>query len=129
MSRILVVDDDETFRRLLCQTLLGAGHQVLAAADGSVALNLYRRQPVDLVITDLIMPEKEGIETIVELRRLQPNLKIIAMSGGGYLHCADYLQIARRLGANKTLAKPFTAHEVIEAVASLLVDEAKPVES
>jgi CheY-like chemotaxis protein len=128
MSRILVVDDDETFLRPLCQTLLCAGHEVLAAADGSAALKLYRQQPVDLVITDLVMPEKEGIETMMELRQLQPDLKIIAMSGGGYIHCTDYLQIARRLGANRTLAKPFTAQELIEAVTSLLVEEAKPVE-
>jgi CheY-like chemotaxis protein len=128
MSRILVVDDDETFRRPLCQTLRCADHEVQAAADGSAALELFRQQPVDLVITDLVMPEKEGIDTILELRRLQPDLKIIAMSGGGYTHCTDYLQIARRLGANRTLAKPFTAQEVIEAVTSLLADEVRPIE-
>jgi len=128
MSRILVVDDDESFRQPLCQTLLCAGHEVLAAGDGREALKLYRRQPIDLVISDLVMPGKEGIETMLELRRLQPDLKIIAMSGGGYIQCIDYLQMARRLGANRTLAKPFTAQEVIEAVTSLLVDEVKPVE-
>jgi CheY-like chemotaxis protein len=104
MSTILVVDDDETFRRLLCQTLLRAGHEVLAADDGRGALRLYRQQPADLVITDLIMPEQEGLETILELRRLQPDLKIIAISGGGRMVPGDYLPIARHLGAARTLA-------------------------
>jgi CheY-like chemotaxis protein len=120
MSRILVVDDDDGFRRTLCQTLLRAGHEVLAAPDGSAALKFYRQQPVDLVITDLIMPDKEGLETILELRRLQPELKIIAVSGGGRNRLGEYLPIARRLGAAKTLAKPFTSQEILAAVASLL---------
>ncbi len=123
MSTILVVDDDETFRRLLCQTLLCLGHEILAAAEGCEALKLHRQHTIDLVITDLIMPEKEGLETILELRRLQPNLKIIAMSGGGRILRVDCLQFARNLGANRTLAKPFKAQEVIEAVTSLLAEE------
>ena len=120
MSRILVVDDDESFRRLVCQVLLRGDHEVLAAPDGRAALSLFRKQPVDLVITDLIMPEKEGIETIMELRRLQPDLKIIAMSGGGRLGITDCLKMARHIGAARTLAKPFALQEILEAVTSLL---------
>jgi CheY-like chemotaxis protein len=129
MSRILVVDDDEGFRWVLCQTLLSAGHEVLGAGDGREAVTLCRQQPVDLVVTDLVMPEKEGIETILEVRQIQPDLKIIAMSGGGHIFWTDCLQFARDLGANRTLAKPFTAQEVIETVASLLVDMVKPVDN
>jgi DNA-binding NtrC family response regulator len=121
MSRILVVDDDESSRWVLCQTLLSADHGVLGAGDGREALALCREQPVDLVVTDLVMPGKEGIGTILELPRLQPELKIIAMSAGGHIFWTDCLPFARGLGANRTLAKPFTAQEVIEAVTNLLV--------
>ena len=120
MSRILVVDDDEALRRTLCQTLERADYDVVGAADGAAALKLYRQQPVDLVITDLIMPEREGIETILELRRLRPDLKIIAVSGGGLMAPAAYLAPARPLGAAMALAKPFTSEEILQAVASLL---------
>ena len=120
MKRILLVDDNETFRRLLGETLQLAGYEVQTAGEGGAALKLYRKQPFDLVVTDLIMPGKEGLETIIELHRLQPALKIIAISGGGRVGPEDYLTLAERLGASKTLAKPFTAEEILEAVACLL---------
>lgn len=126
MKRILLVDDNDSFRRSLAQTLQRADYEVLPAADGEVALSIFRQQPVDLVITDLIMPEKEGLETIMELRRLQPNIKVIAISGGGRNDPGDYLPIAEQLGAAKTLAKPFTAEEILAAVAQVL--EPAPLE-
>jgi DNA-binding response OmpR family regulator len=120
MKRILLVDDNEPFRRGLGLTLERAGYEVQSAPDGAVALKLFREFPADLVITDLIMPEKEGLETIMDLRRLQPELKIIAMSGGGRIDPNDYLPIAKKLGAALTLSKPFSTGEILEAVAGLL---------
>jgi DNA-binding NtrC family response regulator len=123
MKRLLLIDDDEAFRRILAETLERAGYEVLNAENGAVALKLFQAQPVDLVITDLIMPEKEGIETMLELHKLQPALKVIVMSGGGRVDASDYLPIARQLGAARTLAKPFRSQEILDAVAELL---AKP---
>jgi CheY-like chemotaxis protein len=120
MKRILVADDNRSLRQALTETLRRAGYEVLAAEDGAAAVTLYREQAFDLVIVDLIMPEKEGLETIMELRQLQPALKIIAMSGGGLREADDYLPIARHLGAAKTLSKPFAPEEMLEAVANLI---------
>ena len=120
MKRILLVDDDADFRLLLRETLESAGYHIETAAEGAGALNLYRRQVFDLVMTDLIMPGKEGLETIMELHGLNPGLKILAMSGGGCIEPESYLLMAQRLGATKTLSKPFTAEEVLESVAGLL---------
>jgi DNA-binding response OmpR family regulator len=120
MKRILLVDDNEGFRRPLAAILQRAGYEVQTAGDGAAALALFRQHRFDLVITDLIMPEKEGLETIMELRRLRPTLKIIAMSGGGRMDPSDYLPMAERLGAALTLTKPFSAQEFLEAVATLL---------
>lgn len=122
MKTILLIDDEEDFRRLLAATLSSAGYQVLAAENGAIALKLFRAQPVDLVITDLVMPEKEGIETMLELHKLQPALKVIVMSGGGRVDPTDYLPMARQLGASMTLAKPFKSQEMLDAVASLLAE-------
>ena len=90
------------------------------AANDNEALRLVQDNVFDLVITDLIMPEKEGIETIVKMRKKIPTLKIIAMSGGGLIAPEDYLVIARKLGVAQTLAKPFSGKELLAAVASVL---------
>jgi CheY-like chemotaxis protein len=126
MKKILLVDDNEPFRRMLCRMLEGAGFSVVVAGDGVVALSLFRQQPFDLVITDLIMPEKEGLETILELRKLKGNVKIIAMSGGGRVDAGDYLPLAIAFGAARTLAKPFLAGEFLAAVAEVLADSSPP---
>ena len=120
MSRILVVDDDKSFREMLRETLEQAGHEVEEAANGKLALELHRRKPCQMVITDLIMPVKEGIETIVELRRLDPSVKIIAMSGGGVTKPGNNLAIAEKLGASMTLTKPFMQEELLKAVSKVL---------
>jgi CheY-like chemotaxis protein len=120
MKRILIVDDNPEVRRALSKTLLKAGYEVVTAEDGADAVKTYRQQPVDLVITDLIMPNQEGLETIMQLRQLTPHLKIIAISGGGRLGPEDYLPIAEGIGAALTLAKPFLAEEMLAAVARLL---------
>jgi len=120
MQRILVIDDDEQLRALLHEILDRAGFQVVEAANGVEGLKLYRNQPADLVITDLIMPEKEGVETIMELREQFPNARIIAISGGERTGGRNYLPIAARLGAHRTVAKPFSRQEILDAVRETL---------
>src|SRR6266446_2725331 len=105
MRRILLVDDDEDFRKMLHKVLERAGYEVYAACNGKFVLDMYRQTPCDLILTDLIMPEKEGLETITELRRFNPRIKIIAMSGGGQFGSQCYLDAARTLGAKRTIAK------------------------
>jgi DNA-binding NtrC family response regulator len=120
MAHILLIDDDELFRKMLRATLEQMGHTVTEARDGKEGLALHQLKPADLVITDLIMPEKEGIEMILALHRLQPGLKIIAMSGGGRLPAKDHLHIAKKLGAAWVLAKPFAQEAMAIAIAELL---------
>jgi CheY-like chemotaxis protein len=124
VATILLVEDDEGVRDILHKTLVAAGHDVEDAENGAVALAAYRRQPRDLVITDLVMPEKNGLETIMELRRLNPAVKIIAISGGGRnLGLGElYLDSARLFGAGKILAKPFTSAALLKAVADSLAE-------
>ena len=116
MAKILVVDDNDEFRKMLGLVLRRANHVVTMADDGKVALRLAQDNAFDLVIIDLIMPGKEGIETIMELRRKILTLKIIAMSGGGFGDSKTYLDLARKLGAEQTLAKPFSMEELLRAV-------------
>lgn len=125
MRRVLVVDDDDQVRLMLQLALERDGYEVELAADGGQAVALQHSNPVDLVITDLVMPEKEGIETIVELLRDFPDLKIIAISGGGMLGSKMYLDMAHRLGAARTFPKPVERNELLEAV-SQLIDEGQP---
>jgi CheY-like chemotaxis protein len=120
MASILLVDDDEQFRSMLCESLKRAGYEVTEARDGSEGLRLYRDHSADLIITDLIMPEKEGLETIEEFRRNHPAVKIIAISGGSRHGPFDYLKMAKALGARQVLAKPFTRQEMLDAVIQVL---------
>lgn len=120
VKNILVIEDDELVRDLLKQLLENEGYNVTTARNGRIGIQLYRAEPSDLVITDLIMPEKEGIETIRELRKDYPDVKIIAISGGGAIAPTEYLNIAQRLGVQKTLSKPFKTAEILEAIRQLL---------
>ena len=120
MTRILIIDDDIQILKMLRKTLEREGHEVIDAADGNKGLRLYREDPTDLVITDIVMPEKEGIETIIDLRREFPEAKIIAMSGGGQIEAESYLSMAKRLGAQRTLTKPFQNEELLEAIEALV---------
>lgn len=120
MPLILVVEDDGPFREMLRKILERAGYEVEEAKDGNVALVRYRERASDLIIMDLVMPQKEGIETILDLRRLNPAVRIIAISGGGRLNPEVTLPMARRLGASLTLTKPFAPQELLGAVAEVL---------
>src|SRR3954468_10053754 len=115
-QRILVVDDDASIRRTLSILLNKAGYEVFQAADGSEAVRLWRDRGGDLVITDLHMPEKDGIQTIIELLSHSPGVRIIAMSGGGQAKRLDLLGNASLLGAVLTIEKPFTIDEMIAVV-------------
>jgi len=121
MARILIIDDDNQFRVILRIMLENAGHKDIEAAEnGYMGMKLIRNGHFDLVITDIIMPEKEGIETIIEIRKDFPAIKIIAMSGGGKIGPDSYLEMADHLGADRTLAKPFQQSELVNAVQELL---------
>lgn len=120
MTSILVIDDDAAVRRMLRQMLEGAGYEVVEAADGAIGLDLYNKRPVDLVITDILMPEKEGIETILALRKTAPEVKILAISGGGRMNKGDLLSTAEFFGAVRTLAKPFARKELLGMVQETL---------
>lgn len=120
MARILIIDDNEFFRSMLNATLVSLGHEVTDAADGKEGLEQYTFQRFDLVITDLIMPGVEGIETILELRRRSLGIRIIAMSGGGRVSAESYLDIAQRVGARQVLPKPFTNAELVAAIDAAL---------
>src|SRR2546429_4085688 len=108
MPSILLIEDDDLFRDTLAQTLTGRGYTVMQARDGDEGVRLFRVEPVDLVITDIIMPKKEGLATVMELRRDYPKLGIIVMSGGLAQAAPLYLKMAGGLGANRLLPKPFT---------------------
>ena len=123
MSRILIIDDDDILREILALTLQRVGHDVLQAGDGRLAADIIEATPVDLVITDIIMPGQEGIETIQQLKRLHPTLPVIAMSGTSS-HSQIYLDMAGRLGACRMLGKPFTIEELLGAIAEALAGTA-----
>ncbi|MDB6115478.1 MAG: hypothetical protein JWQ62_2423 [Lacunisphaera sp.] len=120
MARALIIEDNASFRTMLRLALTQLGHEVIEARHGKEGLALQRKTSVDFVITDLLMPEMEGVETIMALKRCAPQLKIIAISGGGKVPAEDYLQIAAKVGATCTLAKPFSAKALAAAVATVL---------
>ena len=116
---ILIIDDDQALRDSLRRTLRREGYTVLEAAEGEEGLKVVKSHPVDVVLVDLFMPGKEGLETIGELRRSHPGIKIIAMSGGGEKGHMDVLKAAKLMGARRTLAKPFSREDLIEALDDL----------
>ena len=116
---ILVADDDDQVRMLLKRVLVKAGYEVSEARNGNEAVRLFTQKPAALLITDLIMPDKVGIETIQEFRRNQTPVKIIAMSGGGRLDQNMYLSMAKKIGADRVLSKPFMPQELLKVVQEL----------
>lgn len=120
MSRILVIDDEELARFTIREILESAGFEVDEAENGRIGVEKQQATPFDLIITDIIMPEKEGVETIIDLKQAFPNLRIIAISGGGRTRNLDFLKLSERFGASKLLAKPFTEGQLLEAVAEVM---------
>lgn len=121
MALVLVIDDNAQMRRLARRILSSAGHSVLEAEDGERGMVLLCKERPSLVITDLVMPNKEGLETIREIREISPELKVIAMSGGDLGSGGKlYLHLAEQLGADAILAKPFRASELLNTVTRTL---------
>ena len=120
MAHLLLIEDDQTLRRALCVSLEKMGHTVVETGDGRQALSAFKKQPADLIVTDLIMPGMEGVETIRELKKMNPRVPIIAISGGGRGSPAGYLQIAQSFGADKIYAKPFDIGALCQSVEELL---------
>ena len=120
MPKILVIEDDKSFRNVLVQMLDKAGFEVSQAGDGNQAIEICRQVQPDVVLTDIIMPDKEGLETIQELLALCPNMRIIAMSGGGRVGPDSYLPLAKKLGAKAALQKPFMRDDLLSAIAEVL---------
>lgn len=127
MARILIIDDDEEIRGLLRRVFEREGYEITEAPNGSVGTQLYRDEPADLVITDIIMPEKDGWETIVQLRKEFPQVKCIGISGGAQIGPFSYLMIAKRLGAVKVFTKPLNLAQIVEAVKETLETEVEAV--
>src|SRR5262245_20268620 len=118
MTQILLVDDDGLSRSTIHQMLERGGHVVTSVPSGREALRVFRTQAADLVITDLIMPDTDGLELIQELRKVAPLVRILAISGGGRVNANEYLSVAKKFGAAAVLAKPFSNQELREAVAA-----------
>ena len=120
MARILVIDDEDLVRFTVEQILMSAGHVVATAENGAAGVRRQREIRFDLVITDIMMPEQDGIETIRALKAEFPDLPIIAISGGGRMGNLNYLEMARTFGVSSTIPKPFTPDEIITRVNSAL---------
>ena len=114
MKRILVIDDDEDIRDILAEMLTHAGYDVVEASSGGEGIRLYRQALFDLVITDLVMPDKDGLEVLMELRKDFPEVKIITLSGNTYGRSS--LETSKALGAARTLRKPFSEDQLLQAV-------------
>jgi DNA-binding response OmpR family regulator len=120
METILIIDDEAQIRSMVRLILERAGYKVLEAQDGIEGIRVFREAPADLIITDLIMPNKDGIGMIIDLRREFPAVKIIAMSGGGLNRPEGYLRGAQKLGAACTLSKPLNRNDLLRAVRDTL---------
>ncbi len=107
MCKILIIDDDEQYRKMLRSFLERDGFGIFEAGNGDEGIKIFKAEKPEIVITDIIMPDKEGLETIREIKRLWMDTKIIAISGGGLMHTVSYLDLALKLGADYALEKPF----------------------
>jgi DNA-binding response OmpR family regulator len=119
--RILLIDDNDVFRKMVRLTLTANGYDVQEAENGKVALACYRQQPCDVVITDILMPEADGLEIIQKLRLDDPNVAIIAISGAGGERGDNFLKMAAVFGANRILRKPFPMDELLAVIADVLI--------
>lgn len=118
---VMVVDDDEPVRSILCENLADLGFDVSFAKDGNEALELINAgKSPQVVITDIIMPRREGLEVIMELRKKHPAIRLIAISGGGRTKSADFLQLAKKLGADAVMPKPLDIDMLEKTVRELI---------
>jgi CheY-like chemotaxis protein len=124
MTKILVIDDNTVVRTTIAQILEDEGYDVLSAEDGLRGMAVFHKEQPDLIITDIIMPEQEGIQTIAEILKTKPDAKIIAISGGGRIGNTDFLRMAQALGAIAAIAKPFDPDELLTLLKDCLADHA-----
>jgi CheY-like chemotaxis protein len=117
---VLVIDDNEMIREALREMLSQAGYSILEAADGKSGIQIIAQHPIDLIITDLFMPEADGLEVIQYVRRQFPDVKIIAMSGGGSRGLVELLSVAQKMGAHKIFMKPFEWDDILGAIQELV---------
>ena len=124
MANVMVVDDEESVRKLFKDILSDSGHVIIEAANGEEAVEVIKEMSVDLVVTDLVMPEKSGLELIMDIAENHPGMPIIAISGGGGITGRfDYLPIAKLIGAKKIISKPFKVDEIRELINNILGGE------
>lgn len=119
MTHILIIDDDEQILKMLKQAIERKGYQVTTAINGKQGIRLYKEIHADVVITDIVMPEMEGLEAIRKLRKEHEDVKIIALSGGGFVSPDEYLKLAEQFGAKYAFAKPVDLNELIAAIKEL----------
>lgn len=129
MATILLIDDEDLMRKALRQLLVALGHEVFEAKDGRAGLAIFDSRSFELVITDIVMPEMEGLQLLLELRKRQRGVKVIAMSGGGRMQIGDYLHTAKLLGAVALLAKPFSREDLEAVLHSVLPQQPALAES
>ena len=120
MPKILVIDDDPNIREMLQEVLSDAGYAVDVASDGAEGLLMVKNSPPDLIVTDIIMPEQDGVGVMLHIAKDYPNIKTIAISGGGRISPESYLYMAEKFGAAKTFMKPFDINEFLAAVEEVL---------
>lgn len=120
MGKILIIDDEPYILLMLKKMLERAGYEVDLASNGKQGMELFEKEHADLVITDIIMPDKEGLEIILEMKKQRPDLKIIAISGGGRISPESYLECATHFGATRVFQKPFKQKELVSAVNELM---------
>jgi DNA-binding response OmpR family regulator len=123
MACILIVEDDRDLREMLKTTLVKRKYTVFEASNGKEALYRFKPAITDLVITDLIMPDEDGLKLIMKIREIKPGIKIIAISGGGKAGPGNYLDLAKALGADEIFSKPFSIYDLIRKVEFMLVPE------
>jgi CheY-like chemotaxis protein len=123
MPGVLIVEDDKELREMLKMSLLRSGFTVMEAGNGKEAITHFKSSLTDLVVTDLIMPEEDGLKVVIKLRELKPSIKIIAISGGGKVGPGSYLNLAKALGADAIYSKPFSVNELTAKIEQLLDNE------
>jgi CheY-like chemotaxis protein len=122
MAHILIIDDDKSIRKLLRGIIEPKGHQVVEAESGRGGIEAFSAQPIDLVMTDIVMPDMDGNQTIIHLKKLSPTVRIIAISGGGRARNLTPLQLAKQFGADRILEKPFRREDVVRTVDEVLAE-------
>jgi CheY-like chemotaxis protein len=123
MPGVLIVEDDNELREMLKTSLLRHRYTVLEAVNGKEAINHFKASLTDIVVTDIIMPEEDGLKVIMKLRELKPSIRIIAISGGGKAGPGSYLNLAKALGADAVFFKPFSINDLVKKIESLLNTE------